>query len=116
LEPGRRLGKVPGIVADALWYDIFDDGMPWPDGYEEHDRLDRAQAAKRDGLLTENASDRLVPDTDVGIVEQQAYAAVRALRRMLDEDITASFDEWFRAAYGMGPDLRKKRLWDELLS
>jgi hypothetical protein len=108
------VGKLDAIVAEAMWYDLFQGGMPLPHAYDDPRRFDDAAAAKRDGTLVENANELLEPDTDVEVVDE-AYEAVRRLQTMLDDEISEDFDGWFRKEYGVTPDLRRKRLWDELL-
>jgi hypothetical protein len=65
-------------------------------------------------MLIENSSELLAPDEDVTEIAA-AYAAVDRLRRFLEDGVSEEFDSWFRAEFGMGPDLRKKRLWDDLV-
>jgi hypothetical protein len=111
-EASSSLRKLDRIVTEAMWYDLFEDGMPWPSGFE--DRLERAEEARRDGTLIENSDERLVPDYDVAAVSRAAEAVDR-LRKMLNEETTEEFEKWFYAEYGMNADLRKKALWDKLL-
>ena len=106
--------KLPGIVVDAMWYDLFENGMPWPNRYEDQPGFEGARDAERDGLLVDSGDGLLVPDQDVRDVGD-AYEAVRRLDKFFD-DPTAAFIEWSRAEYGMSPNLRKKKLWDALLT
>jgi TIR domain len=106
--------ELPVIVIDAMWHDLFEHGMPWPNRFDDQAAFDSASDAEREGILIENGYDLLQPDQDVREVAA-VYNAVERLRALLD-DATPEFVEWFREKYGMSPNLRKKKLWDQLLS
>jgi len=106
--------RLPAIVIDAMWYDLFEDGMPWPNRFDDQAAYDGATEAERDGVLVENGFRLLQPDQDVREVGD-AYQAVRQLEEFFN-DPTPDFVEWFREKYGMSPNLRKKKLWDDILS
>lgn len=110
----ERVGRLPSIVVDAMWYDLFDGGMPRPNRFDNERDFDFVEEAERDGLLVPDDSALLVPDRDVTKVDD-AYDAVDRLRKFLDNEGTPEFSEWFRDEHGMGPNLRKKALWDQLV-
>jgi hypothetical protein len=113
-EAASAMGELDTIVGEAMWYDLFEGGMPWPDGFEDRRRLEQAESARREGALVENSSELLEPDQDLSEVTT-AYEAVYRLRRFIEDEISEAFHDWFREQYGMSPDLRKKRLWDDLM-
>jgi hypothetical protein len=51
------LGGVDPIVRDAVYYDLADGSMPWPDSYEDRSRNDAATAAVHHGDLRENSEE-----------------------------------------------------------
>jgi hypothetical protein len=64
--------RLDSIVVEALWYEMVEDGMPWPDQIDESIRFDRAQSACRDRMLVESAADQLIPNDRIpDIVETQ---------------------------------------------
>jgi hypothetical protein len=46
-EAESAVGELDTIVGEAMWYDLFKGGMPWPDGYEDRRRLEQAEFARR---------------------------------------------------------------------
>ena len=101
------------IVRDAVYYELADGSMPWPDPYEDRYRTDAATEAVHRGDLRENSDDYLVLDRETTVVASAADA-VDVLQRML-EGCSAEFDVWFRDAYGGPPDLRRRRVWDKVI-
>jgi hypothetical protein len=106
------LNGMPRIVVDAMWHDRFESGMPWPNRFEDQAGADATKEAVRDGLLIENDNQLLSPDEDVREVAE-AYEAVRKIEKFFANS-TPDFDDWFRNHYGMSPNLRKKKLWDDM--
>ena len=109
------VGELPGIVGEALWYSIFEGEMPRPSYWDEKPRLEAAEDAKRDGWLRVTSSEGFEPDEGIKAVED-AFQAVGALRRMLDEESSADFGKWFHEKYGMTPDLSKRLVWNQLVA
>lgn len=113
-KAASAVGKLPAIVGEAIWYSLFDGGMPRPDYYEDKTRLDEAEEAKRDGFLYEGASSEFEPDDSVKAVDE-ALRTVRTLHTMLGET-TVEFDEWFHDKYALPPDLGKRLVWNKLIA
>lgn len=110
------VAELPTIVGEAIWCSIFEGGMRRPDYWNDRDRREEAEEAKRDGFLRESSSgDEYEPDDSVKVVDE-ALRAVRALWRMLDEEITIEFSEWFHEKYGVTTDLSKRLVWNQLIA
>ena len=109
----QALSAVPSVVREAIWYDLDDRGMPWPNAYEDRERLNEAQEALDDGLLIETSGELLAPDKDFNVVASAADAAAE-LQWMLANP-SKGFQDWFRGEYGMPLDLHKRAVWDKLL-
>ena len=104
------LGKLPGVVGDAMFFDWTGPGMGRPTDQWEAIDFDRAVS---DGYLAENGNELISPNRDSLRVEN-AYNAVEDLGSFLDET-SSEFGAWFRRKYDMSPDLRKKVIWRALL-
>jgi hypothetical protein len=111
-KASQALSKLPGVVRDAMWFASADREMPWPNPFEGKADMDDAY---NEGWL------RGGPD-DVGVVPNEDFDEVRAatealaqLNGFLSRDtLSEAFDEWFRAEHHASPDLRLKRVWDQL--
>lgn len=108
------LRPLPNILEEVIWHDLLLGPMPWPNGFEEPDRLNAARDAVQAGLLEENGSELLTPNTEFAKVAA-AVDAADGLCRFLADEITEEFDEWFRGHYGMPPDLTLRNVWDALI-
>jgi hypothetical protein len=108
-----HLAKVPKIVGDALWYELAEGSMPWPNRFEEPDRADAAIDAIRQGSLRESSDEVLMPNHDYRPV-QRASKAVDELQDFL---LTSSSDfaNWFHEEYDLPPDLRTRHVWDQIV-
>lgn len=109
----RALRKLDPIVREAIYFERVDGGMPWPNAYDDRERLDAATRARQEGSLTETSDDLLVPDDQVTAVAE-AQAAVKRLDEML-QNCSEDFDAWFRDEHGAPPQLRRRKVWDGLL-
>ena len=79
-EAVRALRAVPRAVPEAIWYELDQREMPWPDGFEDRQRLNEAQEAFDDGLLVETGSEMLAPNEELDAVAS-AFEAVDKLQR-----------------------------------
>lgn len=107
------LRKLDGIVAEAMWHDMYGQGMAWPSLYGDQSRANDAKHAFDEGFLRENSSEFLVPNPESVDVEE-AREAVDALDAFLKE-VTHDFYEWFRNKYRMPPGLSRQTVWNELI-
>lgn len=112
-EANEALRKVSPIVRDAIYLHRYQEGMPWPNMYDDPHQREEADKAYQAGTLTENSMDRLVPDDRVRDVAG-AVAAVERLDAALGES-SYEFDVWFQDEYGAPADLRRRDIWDQLL-
>lgn len=101
------------IVGDAMYFDRFRDGMPFPNAYEDQYRNEAAHTAQDAGFLKENSYGLLAPDEEV-LAVAKAQAAVQDLHRFFS-GTSQEFDAWFQQEYGAPPQLRRKAIWDQLL-
>jgi hypothetical protein len=109
----RALRKLDPVVREAIYFERVDGGMPWPNAYDDRERRDAATRARQEGSLTETSDDLLVPDDQVTAVAE-AQAAVKRLDEML-QNCSEDFDTWFRDEHGAPPQLRRRKVWDDLL-
>jgi hypothetical protein len=108
------LQRLPPIVRDAIWFDLAEQGMPWPDAYEDPTAYRNAQDQQREGLLIENNSDHLSANEDFPNVKSAA-TAVAGLQEFLQDPPSDHFPEWFRSTYEVPLDLCKRGTWRALL-
>jgi hypothetical protein len=97
-------------VRDAIWYQLDGREMPWrtsPDsGFDN---------ALNDGWIKEGPSgDGVVPNADFDEVRAAIDAVDRLDSFLRSNDQNESFDQWFKSKYHASPDLRLKRVWDEI--
>lgn len=107
------LRKLDPIVREAVYYDLCDGSMPWPNAYSDKDRNEEAHTAVHNGDLYENSDGQLSLDTDTTDVAN-AQIAVADLQEMLT-NCSEEFDTWFRHANGNAPNLTRKRVWDAVI-
>jgi hypothetical protein len=107
------LRELDPIVRDAVYYDLVDGNMAWPDPYDDKHRADAAAEAVHRGDLKEDSDGHLVLDAETTLVASAA-GAVWGLQQLLRE-CSEDFDTWFREQYGGPPDLRRRRVWDGVI-
>lgn len=100
------------IIVDALWADRFGSGLPRPE-WDERSRAQDADDAINDGFLYQDDDEMLRPDESSGAVAR-AQKGVERLQTFLTEECSEEFFLWFKEEYDFEPDLRKKRVWDQL--
>jgi hypothetical protein len=110
----QAVGKLDSIVIDALFAEISEGSMDWPNSFDDHHRYEQATKAVQNGDLVEDANGRLVPDDEIRDVAR-ASGAIRALRTFLEEESGEEFDGWFREQFGGPPDLTKRRIFDRVI-
>jgi hypothetical protein len=113
----RALSELPTPARDAIYWDMKNEEMPWPNSYEDKWDYGQVEKARVDGWLTDgNTEDGLRPNLEFGKVKR-AVMAVRDLRKFLSSsDRGEEFYEWFSAEHDeMPPDLNNKLLWDQVL-
>jgi hypothetical protein len=106
------LRGVSSIVIDALFGEMAEGGMAWPDGFDDRYRRDQVTKALQDGDLVERHDESLHPDLEMTSVSR-AWDAITAVQRFLEES-SEEFDNWFRDAHDGPPDLRKRLIFDSV--
>ncbi len=112
----EALRVLPGAVRPAVYWDMINSDMPWPNAYDERWEFEQAEKARVKGYLKYGATDEgLRLNSKFGKV-RQAVEAVNVLQRFLtSDDRGESFFEWFDEQYDqMPPDLRNQALWDKI--
>jgi hypothetical protein len=97
-------------VRDAIWYELDGREMPWrtssDSGFDK--TLD-------DGWIKEGPTGHgVVPNADFDEVRTAIDAVGRLNSFLTSNDLSESFDQWFRSKYHASPNLRHKRVWDEI--
>lgn len=113
-DADNAVQKLDDIVVDALFAEISEGSMPWPNAFDESYRNEQAKKAVQAGDLVEDANEQLVPDHEITEIKT-AGDAIRAVRRFLEEECSEEFEAWFRDKYGGPPDLRKRRIFDRVI-
>lgn len=113
----KLLDKVnPPIVREAIRCEAVGIEFSWPDAYDDLWTSRDAQEAYDDGYLIDgHAEGTLVPDSQFRSY-RLARDAVEKLMKFIDDEAEPELHEYFEAAHGMPLDLRKRPVWDELLS
>ena len=111
-DVAAALKPLSGIVVDAVWADRFSSGLPRPE-WADRSRAEEADDAINDGFLCEDDDGSLHPDTSAGAITR-AQERVERLQTFLTEECSEEFFNWFKKEYDFDPDLRKKRVWDQL--
>lgn len=113
-DASRALRSIDAIVREAMWFDISEDGMPWPNYMEDPDAFRSAESAQLDGTLVRNSLERLVPNAEFPKVAA-ARTAVDRLRTFLKSP-SAEFEEWFLSEYEVPMKLSNRACWRALFS
>lgn len=110
----EALGAVAPIVAEAIWFELVESGMPYPNYMEEPDRSREAEEARHEGTLVENSSELLAANPEF----PKIAAAVNAVHELIDflAEPSEDFEDWFRDEYEVPMDLTKRACWRALLT
>ncbi|WP_147252410.1 toll/interleukin-1 receptor domain-containing protein [Blastococcus sp. TF02A-30] len=112
----KALQRLRPIVREAVRWDVLGSEMPWPDAFEDQGTHRDAKKAYDDGeLLGGSADDTLVPDYGFAKVSA-ARDALQELMTFLRKAAEPELFEVFQAEYGMPLDLKKRQVWDTLLT
>jgi hypothetical protein len=108
----RKLAMMHIHVCDAIWYQLDGREKPWrtsPDsGFDN---------ALNGGWIKEGPSGHgVVPNTDFDEVRTAIDAVDRLDSFLRSNNLSESFVQWFRSKYRASPNLRLKRVWDEIFS
>jgi hypothetical protein len=112
-QAARAVRRLDKVVGDALFFEIAEGSMPWPDAFDDRYRHDEVKKAVQAGDLYEDAEGQLIPDHEIADVAS-AEDAITKLREML-AGCSEDFDTWFRERFGGPPDLKKRRMWEQLI-
>jgi hypothetical protein len=107
----QALSKLPSVMRDAMWFEFVNREMPWPNSF---DGKADADDAYNEGWLRDGPDDGLVPNDDFDEVRAASEALAQLNSFLSRSDLSEAFDKWFRAEYHASPDLRLKRVWDQL--
>jgi hypothetical protein len=107
------LKPLNGVLEEAIWADRFVSGLQRPPEWEEPLRAQFADDGVKDGFLYEDDDGMLHPDTSSGAM-LRAQEQVGRLQSFLTEECSEEFFLWFKEEYDFEPDVRKKRVWDQL--
>jgi hypothetical protein len=115
-EAIESLRVLPRPARAAVYWDMKDSEMPWPNAYEDQWEFDQAEKARVGGWLEYGVTDEsLTLNQGFGKV-RKAITAVREFQKFLSsDDRSESFHDWFDEEHDeMPPDLRNKALWDKI--
>ena len=120
LEKAAResMAQLPAPAREAVFWDMQNMGMPWPNAYEDQWAYDQVEKARIDGWLQYGTTDDcLVLNPSFGKIKR-AVTAVRDLQKFLSSDVRSEeFHEWFEAEHDeVPPDLGLKHLWDQIFN
>lgn len=113
-EADAAVRRLDSIVVEALFFEISEGSMPWPNSFDDRYRYERAKKAVEDGDLVEDANEQLVPDREIADVRAASQAITR-LRQFLEQESSEGFDDWFREEFGGPPDLGKRRIFESVI-
>lgn len=112
----KALSELPSPAKEAVYWDMRNEEMPWPNAFDDQWASEQAERARIDGWLTYGLTeDSLKPNPEFGKMKR-AVTAVQNLHKFLSSgDRSEEFCEWFSEEHDeVPPDLRNKHLWDQI--
>lgn len=107
----QSLKRLPPVVREAVRYQYDGQSMPSSDLSDDSMGLE-ADECYKEGWL-KRAGTGMRPNFDFDEVSE-AMNAIRRLGDFLDSSTSATFREWFRAQHHTAPDLRLRRVWNQI--